>query len=420
LAQQVAQRRGDDYRLAIARLVKDPDQLEAATAVRELAEQRGDRYWQTTAAIQIAAEIAEDDPAAAKPLLAEADALAQASGSRRFQDEMLLARANAARTEGDLPACIDLGRRLLQSGRSYSQPQLLHVVSYAALLARDEDALREVADAGERLERKASGYSVLAYNARHRLELFEGQPSSLHPETGRRDWIASFGTIWLICREAIDAGETETALQAERIWNRPAPHGRAIFAAVEAAAKGDEDRWHDALALALDHELRLIAVDALEGLGVAASRAESWAECVRLVAAADRLRGETGYRWRFAFEKRAVDAALAPALDDLSDTAAAAAHSEGHDLDWHEAAAYARRARGQRQRPHHGWDSLTPTERQVAALVTTGLTNPQIAQRLFMARSTVKTHLDHIFTKTGVRTRAELAAEATRREDDHE
>ncbi|MGH9036895.1 MAG: LuxR C-terminal-related transcriptional regulator [Acidimicrobiia bacterium] len=35
--------------------------------------------------------------------------------------------------------------------------------------------------------------------------------------------------------------------------------------------------------------------------------------------------------------------------------------------------------------------------------------------RLFIGRGTVKTHLAHVFAKLGVTTRAELAAEATRR-----
>ena len=52
-----------------------------------------------------------------------------------------------------------------------------------------------------------------------------------------------------------------------------------------------------------------IAVDAFEGLAVAAARTESWAECLRLLAAAERLRDETGYRWRFACEHRAVERA---------------------------------------------------------------------------------------------------------------
>ena len=83
---------------------------------------------------------------------------------------------------------------------------------------------------------------------------------------------------------------------------------------------------------------------------------------------------------------------------------------EEDPLEWHEAAAYAARTRGRRQRPRHGWESLTPTELQVAELVAEGQTNPQIAQRLLMGRATVKTHLEHVFTKLGVRSRAELAA----------
>ena len=42
--------------------------------------------------------------------------------------------------------------------------------------------------------------------------------------------------------------------------------------------------------------------------------------------------------------------------------------AEGRNLDWRDAAAYARRARGERKRPDHGWASLTPTEQQVVAL----------------------------------------------------
>jgi len=47
--------------------------------------------------------------------------------------------------------------------------------------------------------------------------------------------------------------------------------------------------------------------------------------------------------------------------------------------------------------------------------VAEGLTNPQIADRLLMGRATVKSHLEHIFTKLDIHTRAELAVQATRR-----
>ena len=73
------------------------------------------------------------------------------------------------------------------------------------------------------------------------------------------------------------------------------------------------------------------------------------------------------------------------------------------------------RSRGPRLRPLVGWPSLTPTEQAVVALVAEGLSNPQIAARLFISRSTVKTHLNHAFTKLDVSSRAELAAAYTRK-----
>ena len=48
-------------------------------------------------------------------------------------------------------------------------------------------------------------------------------------------------------------------------------------------------------------------------------------------------------------------------------------------------------------------------------LVAAGLTNPQIGERMFISRGTVKVHLSHIFAKLGIATRSELAAEVTRR-----
>ena len=72
------------------------------------------------------------------------------------------------------------------------------------------------------------------------------------------------------------------------------------------------------------------------------------------------------------------------------------------------------RSRGPRLRPLVGWPSLTPTEQAVVALVAEGLSNPDIAERLFISRSTVKTHLNHAFTKLDISSRAELASAYTR------
>jgi non-specific serine/threonine protein kinase len=59
---------------------------------------------------------------------------------------------------------------------------------------------------------------------------------------------------------------------------------------------------------------------------------------------------------------------------------------------------------------------LTPREREVAALVARGLTNRQAAEQLLVGTRTIETHLEHIFAKLGVQTRAEVAAWATRQD----
>lgn len=79
-----------------------------------------------------------------------------------------------------------------------------------------------------------------------------------------------------------------------------------------------------------------------------------------------------------------------------------------------EAIAYAQRGRGERKRPPSGWASLTPAELDVVRLVAEGLTNKDVAARLFVSPRTVQSHLAHVFAKLGVTTRTQLAQEAAR------
>ncbi|MGN6796428.1 MAG: LuxR C-terminal-related transcriptional regulator, partial [Streptosporangiaceae bacterium] len=53
---------------------------------------------------------------------------------------------------------------------------------------------------------------------------------------------------------------------------------------------------------------------------------------------------------------------------------------------------------------------LTRREAEVAALVARGLTNREIAARLFLSVRTVEVHVDHVLTKLGFHTRTQLAA----------
>lgn len=63
---------------------------------------------------------------------------------------------------------------------------------------------------------------------------------------------------------------------------------------------------------------------------------------------------------------------------------------------------------------------LTPREQQVAELVAKGMKNREIAEALDIATGTVKIHLMHIFEKTGIRDRFELALHGLRMACDRE
>jgi DNA-binding NarL/FixJ family response regulator len=70
------------------------------------------------------------------------------------------------------------------------------------------------------------------------------------------------------------------------------------------------------------------------------------------------------------------------------------------------------RAEADDARPPPG--GLTPREAEVLAEVAAGLSNAEIAATLFISETTVKTHVNHLLVKTGMRDRAQLVAYAFR------
>jgi DNA-binding CsgD family transcriptional regulator len=59
-----------------------------------------------------------------------------------------------------------------------------------------------------------------------------------------------------------------------------------------------------------------------------------------------------------------------------------------------------------------GIDSLTASERRVARMATEGMSNPEIAQALFVTRKTVEKHLGNVYMKLDIPSRDQLPAAA--------
>ncbi len=184
-----------------------------------------------------------------------------------------------------------------------------------------------------------------------------------------------------------------------------------------AIAQGEPDQAerdaHDALALAAEVEAYLQRPDIFECLATLAGEAGSHREATRLFGAAEAMRQRMGLV-RFKIYAAGFEASVTTLRDALGKHDFDSAWADGAAMSSDEAIAYAQRGRGQRKRPTSGWASLTPTELDVVRLVSEGLTNNDIATRLFVSPRTVQTHLTHVYNKLGLSSRVQLVQEAAR------
>jgi predicted ATPase/DNA-binding CsgD family transcriptional regulator len=210
--------------------------------------------------------------------------------------------------------------------------------------------------------------------------------------------------------------EASRALSADP--RLPWPLGRSSLGLAELVKEEDLGKaWelaHDSLGILDDYGDRVGAAAALETIADLAMAFGETDRCLRLLAASQRFHDDTGIA-RFPFQANRFDRASDAARAALAPTDATACWDAGGQLSLVEAVAYARRGRGERQRPQIGWASLTPVERDIVRLVAAGHTNADIGQRVFISVNTVKKHLSRVYAKVDVDGRAELAAQVARR-----
>ena len=192
---------------------------------------------------------------------------------------------------------------------------------------------------------------------------------------------------------------------------------RACVKVAQGALHDAETDARQALSIAADVGGEVLVPDIFECLADVSCIEGSHRDAVRLLGMAAAARQRMG-SCRFKIFDALHEARIAELRTTLGDNDFNQAWEEGAAVSTAEAVAYVQRGRGERKRPASGWASLTPTELDVVRLVSEGLSNKDIAARLFVSPRTAESHLSHVYSKLGLSSRVQLAQEAARNEAD--
>ena len=173
---------------------------------------------------------------------------------------------------------------------------------------------------------------------------------------------------------------------------------------------GAEDHLHKAIGLALRTSNPLRLIDCLDNCGHLCAATGQWAEAVTLWAAFDTHNAAIGVP-DLPQDAHRRQEPLRKAAQSLGADRARAAEQRGATMTLETAAAFAAMLTLQNTAPapaSPGAWRLTPRERELVTLVAKGRTDAQIAAQLYISIRTVRSHLDRIRDKSGLRRRAEL------------
>ncbi len=167
----------------------------------------------------------------------------------------------------------------------------------------------------------------------------------------------------------------------------------------------------DALSRAQRAGRKLCEVEAQMALADVAMRSgDDRARQIAIAGAVEAAAGERLVSPFFGHADVLVDAALAHAR--ARGHTSLAGYLAGYPRTRHEVAAARPRGRGPTPRAMPAVEPLSERELEVLALVSEGMSNAEVGRSLFVAPSTVKKHLEHVYDKLGVRRRTQAVARA--------
>ena len=179
----------------------------------------------------------------------------------------------------------------------------------------------------------------------------------------------------------------------------------------------DRGEWARALSLykkaltaGRTDQAKRIVIEIIESVAIVAAHLDHLERGATLLGAAEGLRARIGLRYRQPKNRSSLEMASETARQGLPAKTFSAAWDAGRSLSERQAVACVLELDDRAASPPSV--SLTPRELEILHLLATGITDPEIADALFISVRTVEHHVASVFRKFGVRTRAAATATA--------
>ncbi len=314
--------------------------------------------------------------------------------------------------------------------------QGLNIAARLASRQRDHVRGKKLADDAVKLARKLGDPELIAntlrgagvvYHAAGQMEvsgrMYEEALKLLAQSADRRLAIDIQNQVGLIANETGDFARALAVLDECVGFSRSSGDLGALERYLESLANaqlglGHVDdaaaSWKESLQVSRDLNDPFGAIWALGGLALVAVARNDLERALRLAAAVDKLSREFSFStWPFRLDQ--LREATERIRKKLGGARSDAIWTEAQSMDKARAFEYALGADGPMAGDAVDAGPLSRREREVAAMVAAGMTNKEIAARLFIAERTAEGHVERIRNKLGVRSRTEVATWAVER-----
>ena len=168
--------------------------------------------------------------------------------------------------------------------------------------------------------------------------------------------------------------------------------------------------YREALTLGRSQPMKRVLIEVIESVAIVAARTGQFDRSTCLLGATESLRERTGLRYRQPESSSSLAVAIASSRAALGTDGFMTAWELGRDYSADRAIAAALEV--QTHSPSSPSTTLTLRETEIARLLVSGMTDPEIAATLFISVRTVENHVAHILAKLDVHTRTAAVSAA--------